>query len=143
MTRFQCFLKLIKVVLGKGASDKDGVHAGLDGDLVGASCFGITDQGDELSRQGVHRQADEALLADGCVDGGDHQRIPEGEVVGTRGGWSRGRLRRVACCQPVQILSPSGCIPRYAHESIVINATNDALVLTQELVVHSSALHAR
>ena len=54
----------------------------MDGCFIGAACFGIANQGDELSGQGVHRQADERLLADGTVDRAGHQRIPEGEVVG-------------------------------------------------------------
>jgi hypothetical protein len=31
----------------------------LDGGFVGAACFGITKQGDELSGERVHRQAGE------------------------------------------------------------------------------------
>ena len=54
--------------LRESARSEDGGDAGLNGDSIGAACFGITDESDELSGERVHRQADERLLADGGVD---------------------------------------------------------------------------
>jgi len=104
VTSHQCCLQLSELRSGEGASGEDGGHAGLDGGLVGAACFGITDEGDELSGERVHRQADEALLTDGGVDGGNHQRIPERQVVRAGCGRRWCRLGSVTCLKPVQIL---------------------------------------
>jgi hypothetical protein len=59
VTSHQCCLQLSELRSGEGASGENGSHAGLDGGFIGAACFGITDEGDELSGERVHGQAGE------------------------------------------------------------------------------------
>ncbi len=92
--------ELLGVVLGEGSGGEYSTHAGLDGGFVGAAGFGITDKGDELSGEGIHRQAGHRLRADGGIDAAGDQRIPEGRVARGRWWWSRRGVGLVAGFEP-------------------------------------------